>query len=129
MRFLTTFDSRNFLRLAQKALAPFLTITLIGYFVYHSIQGNRGILAWVRLNEQLHKKEDILKGLEQERQLLENKIKCLRPESLDRDLLDNQVRTQLGYTHPDEVVVLTLEDPSKEPSSEGDHPESTIYPR
>lgn len=129
MRFLMTFDSRNFFRLAHKAVAPFLTVTLIGYFVYHSIQGNRGILAWVRLNEQLHKKEDVLKGLEQERQLLETKIRCLRPESLDRDLLELQVRSQLGYTHPDEIVVLTLDEPSKSPEPQKAVSEHTIVPR
>lgn len=101
-----TIDSRNLIRLSQRAFAPFLIFTLIGYFVYHSIQGDRGILSWLRLKDCLQKAERTLETKIGERKALEAKISCLRPDSLDRDLLDQQVREKLGYTHPDEVVIL-----------------------
>ena len=43
------------------------------------------------------------------RQELEEKVGFLRPESIDRDLLDQQVRLTLGYAHPDDIVILTLD--------------------
>ena len=106
-------DKRNFVRLSQKALAPFLAFIVIGYFIYHSIHGDRGVLAWIRLQDRLHTHQNQLSDLTKACEALQIKINCLRPESLDRDLLDQQVRLQLGYTHPDELVILTLEDPEQ----------------
>ena len=103
------FKSRNFQRLSQKAIAPFLALSIIGYFIYHSIQGDRGILAWVQLQERLGQAIYQLNDTIKERRALEEIVQDLRPESINRDLLDQQVRLQLGYTHPDEIVILRLD--------------------
>ena len=80
----------------------------MGYFIYHSIQGDRGLLAWFKLQEKFHIVERQLQSLMAEREELEERVQALRPESINRDLLDQQVRQKLGYTHPDDVVVLRL---------------------
>ena len=101
-------NTRNLNRLSQKAIAPFLALSVVGYFIYHSIQGDRGILAWVQLQERLTQTVLKLNTTIKERQELEEKVQALRPESINRDLLDQQVRLKLGYTRPDEVVILKL---------------------
>jgi cell division protein FtsB len=103
------FKSRQFQRLSQKAIAPFLALSIIGYFIYHSIQGDRGILAWVQLQERLADATCQLNKIVAERKELEEIVQDLRPESINRDLLDQQVRLQLGYAHPDEIVILQIE--------------------
>ncbi len=105
---LMNFNSRNLHRLSQKAIAPFLALSVVGYFIYHSIQGDRGILAWVQLQERLTHSLGELNTVMKERQELEEKVQDLRPESINRDLLDQQVRLKLGYTRPDEVVILKI---------------------
>ncbi len=100
--------SRNLQRLAQKAFAPFMALSIMSYFIYHSIQGDRGILAWVQIHECLRQVELQLKEVTQEREELEEKVHDLRPESINRDLLDQQVRLQLGYSRPDEIIILKL---------------------
>lgn len=102
------FNTRNLYRLSQKAIAPFLALSVVGYFIYHSIQGDRGILAWVQLQERLIHSVGKLNTIMKERQELEEKVQALRPESINRDLLDQQVRLKLGYTRPDEIVILKL---------------------
>jgi len=102
------FELRNFQRLSQKAILPFLVFTVVGYFVYHSIQGERGILTWMQLQRHLLEAQTQLAQVIKDRQDLEERVQSLRPESINRDLLDQQVRLQLGYTHPDEVVILRL---------------------
>ena len=104
---------RNLQRLSQKAFAPFLALSLVGYFIYHSIQGDRGILAWMQLQERLSQALTQRNGLVQKREALEEKVLALRPESINRDLLDQQVRLKLGYTHPDEIVILKLDQTSQ----------------
>lgn len=101
--------SRHLQRLSQKAIGPFCVLSIMGYFIYHSIQGDRGILAWIQLKDRLQKIECELKDVMTERLHLEGKVQDLRPESLNRDLLDQQVRLQLGYTRPDEIIILKEE--------------------
>lgn len=103
------FRSRHFQRLSQKAITPFLALSMIGYFIYHSIQGDRGILAWVQLQERLVSALYQLNDTIEERKALEEIVQDLRPESINRDLLDQQVRLQLGYAHPDEVMILQID--------------------
>ncbi|OJW53974.1 MAG: hypothetical protein BGO67_07870 [Alphaproteobacteria bacterium 41-28] len=105
---------RNLQRLSQKALAPFMVLSVMGYFIYHSIQGDRGILAWMKLQDRLLHIQSELKEITQARQELEEKVHDLRPESINRDLLDQQVRLQLGYTRPDEIVILRLDKPESD---------------
>src|SRR5476651_553726 len=106
-----TFNSRNLHRLSQKAMAPFLALSVVGYFIYHSIQGDRGILAWVQLQERPTNSMTEHNKVMKERKELEEKVQDLRPESINRDLLDQQVRLKLGYTRPDEVVILKIGSP------------------
>lgn len=102
------FNTRNIQRLSQKALSPFLALSIMGYFIYHSIQGDRGILAWAQLQKHLLHTQTQLEELIKERQNLEEKVQALGPQ-INRDLLDQQARLQLGYTHPDEIVILRLD--------------------
>jgi cell division protein FtsB len=41
------------------------------------------------------------------REVLARQVGLLRPENLNRDMLDEQVRRTLGLTHPDDVVIYT----------------------
>ncbi|MBL8676513.1 MAG: septum formation initiator family protein [Alphaproteobacteria bacterium] len=103
---------RNFQRLSQKAIAPFMVLSVMGYFIYHSIQGERGLLAWFKLQERFQMIESQLREVAFEREELEEKVQALRPESINRDLLDQQARQKLGYTHPDDVVILRIDNPT-----------------
>jgi cell division protein FtsB len=107
-------NMRNLQRLSQKALAPFMVFCVMGYFIYHSIQGDRGILAWMQLQDRLLHVQSTLKEITQAREELEEKVQDLRPESINRDLLDQQVRLQLGYTRPDEIIILRLDKSEKD---------------
>jgi cell division protein FtsB len=93
-------------RRAGDVVAPVIGFCVVGYFAYHSIEGDRGLVAWLRLNEQIKTASQELDGLQAERRALERRVALLRPESLDRDLLDEQVRIVLNYARPDEAVVL-----------------------
>lgn len=99
-------DSRDLKRHLMKAVGPLLGVTVIGYFIYHSLEGDRGLWSYFRLSQKLETLEKEYESLHQERLVLEEKVKRLRPESIDRDLLEKQVRHLLGYGHPDEVIIF-----------------------
>lgn len=80
-----------------------LSLSLI-YFVFHSFYGNRGIIAYFTLSQKLQKSYSELESLRAERVELEHKVKLLRPESLDQDMLDQEARRVLGIASPKEQV-------------------------
>ncbi|WP_342278924.1 MULTISPECIES: FtsB family cell division protein [unclassified Candidatus Tisiphia] len=89
---------------SKKIIFNVLLSLLLAYFVFHSICGNRGIIAYFTLNQRLEKTYSELENLRAERIELEHKVKLLRPESLDRDMLDQEARRVLGVALPKEQV-------------------------
>ena len=93
-------------RRARAALAPFICFVLVIYFGYHAIHGDRGLLVWIQLKNQIEQAEVIHESLVESRQKLELRVAYLKPESLDRDLLAERAHLVLGLVRDDEVVVL-----------------------
>jgi len=77
------------------------------YFGYHAIQGDRGLLTMLKLDNRIAAMEVELDESKAEELALERRVSLLRPASLDRDMLEEQVRLVLNYTHPDDVVIYT----------------------
>jgi len=90
-----------------QTIASALGACVVGYFIYHTVQGDRGWLAMVRLQQQVHVAEDGLSQLQKDRQQLEHRVQLMRPESMDPDLLDEKSRELLDYSKPGDVIVLT----------------------
>jgi cell division protein FtsB len=91
---------------ARYIAAPVLGVCLMGYFSYHLVQGERGLLAWLRLSNEIREAKDVAATVRAERDALERRVAHLRPESLDRDLLDERARATLNVALPNEIVIL-----------------------
>jgi cell division protein FtsB len=85
---------------------PVLGFCVVGYFAYHSIEGDRGLVAWLRLQDQIRTATAELSEQQAERKALERRVSLLKPESLDRDLLEERVRVVLNYARRDEILEL-----------------------
>ena len=96
---------RELKRRARDVIGPVLGFCVVGYFVYHSIEGDRGLTAYVRLGEQLIEARAQLDEIQAERKALERRVKLLRADNLDPDMLDERAREVLNYTRPDEIVI------------------------
>jgi cell division protein FtsB len=94
----------NSLNNSKKIILNALLSLLLIYFVFHSIYGNRGVIAYFTLNQRLEKAHSDLESLRAQRIELEHRVKLLRPESLDRDMLDQEARRVLGVASPKEQV-------------------------
>ena len=81
-------------------------VTLIlAYFGYHALHGRYGFLAWIDTSRDLELARQELATLSAERRRLESDVAAFQPDSLDRDLLEEQLRL-LGYVRPNEVIIL-----------------------
>lgn len=97
---------RELRKRARSIAGPALGIALTGYFVYHLIEGHHGLLAWVRLSQEIREETAKLEEVRAQRAALDLKVSDLRPEHVDPDLLDEQVRATLNLVAPNEIVIM-----------------------
>lgn len=90
---------------ARQITLPILGACVFGYFAYHAVQGDRGIIAWMVLNQQIREASAAQAELAAERATLERRAKLLRPDSLDPDMLAERARIMLNLAHMDELVI------------------------
>lgn len=93
-------------RRLRQVLWPVLGASVLGYFVYHAVQGDRGLLTLTRLQNEISDARLVLEDVRAERTVMERRSTLLRPDSLDPDMLEERARIVLNHTHPDDVVVL-----------------------
>jgi cell division protein FtsB len=85
---------------------PLVVMALVLYFGYFVVYGNHGLVNWIRLNHELGLKQAELDRIREERLALERRVRLMRPESVDPDLLEEQARARLGLSEHDEVLIL-----------------------
>ena len=91
----------------SQLLATFLSFGLFLYFGYHLSHGDHGYFAWKGLQEKIVQRQEKYDQKMQERVALENRVKRMRPNSLDVDMLDERARVVLGFVKPGEKVIIT----------------------
>jgi cell division protein FtsB len=101
-------------RKVREVLGPLTGAALIAYFGYHAVQGDRGLIAWWNLRYEIEKADYELAEVTARKTVLEHRVGLLRPESLDRDMLEERARAMLGVVHRDDLIVP---DPAAEPAS------------
>lgn len=97
----------EFRRRSRQVVVPVIGACLIGYFAYHTVQGDRGLLAFMRLSGEVQRAEATLSDVRAERIALDRKVGLLRRESLDLDMLEERSRAVLNRVRDDEVVIFT----------------------
>lgn len=93
----------------RHVIAPTIGACVFGYFVYHAIQGDRGIMAWLQVSQQLADSRATLAALSVEREEIQRRVALLSPSSLDPDMLDERARIMLNVAEPDDRFV-TIKD-------------------
>ena len=96
-------------RRGSHVVGPLLGVCLLAYFSYHVVEGDRGLIAWARVSQEITsaRVNRDLRVAEQRR--LEGRAALLRPESLNRDMLDEHARRMLNVVKPEEKVIFLQE--------------------
>ncbi len=87
-------------------LGPMVGLSALGYFAYHTVEGDRGLLAWLRLRGQIADAEQQLAQATSDRQTLEHRVLLLRPDHLDPDMLEERARALDDLGRPGDIVVF-----------------------
>jgi len=91
---------------ARFIIGPLLGVCAIGYFTFHVVQGDRGLLSWWKIKQRVAAAKLSLEVSQAERQTMENRVRLLEPGSLDPDMLEERARVMLNYGHVDDIVIL-----------------------
>lgn len=93
-------------RRLRHVLGPLMGLGAVAYFAYHTVEGDRGLLAYFKLRNEILEAELQLARIASDRQEMEHRVLLLRPDHLDPDMLEERARIMLNMSHPDEVVVF-----------------------
>ncbi|MCB1556722.1 MAG: septum formation initiator family protein [Alphaproteobacteria bacterium] len=96
---------RHFVR---RNVLAFIGFSLCLYFSWHLLAGQRSYLRLMALEQQVAAAETDLGLLTVRREAIETRVVRLRPDTLDRDFLDERVRYVLGYRAPDDRLLVDL---------------------
>lgn len=70
-----------------------------------ALAGPYGLLSWSEQSALLDKREDRIALLQEEKDVLANRVDLLDPNHVDPDLSSELVRYNLNVAHPDEYVI------------------------
>ena len=84
-----------------------LRALLFVYFVMHAIQGDRGLLPWLQIRQQIASAEIDYSISQMQRSAWEQRVELLRSSAMDRDMLDERVRSATGFLKSDEILVFS----------------------
>jgi cell division protein FtsB len=90
----------------RQILAPLLFATVFGYFGYHLVNGDRGLLAMAQLQRETQIADQNFAEADATRKIWERRVSELRNQSLDPDMLDERARSLLNYAKKDDIIVF-----------------------
>ncbi len=94
----------------QSKLKPLLAsvccLFIVGYFAYHAVEGDYGLFALGKLRDRVASLEAELDGVRAERAHMEKHVALMRPESLDKDMIDERAREALNMADAKDIVIF-----------------------
>ena len=78
----------------------------MGYFAYHAVEGDYGLFALGKLKDRVASLEAELATARAEREQMERHVALMRPESLDRDMIDERAREALNMADAKDIVIF-----------------------
>jgi cell division protein FtsB len=91
---------------ARQVVGPTLAVSVFAYFAYHAVEGDRGLLAWIQLEQDVDSAQAELAKVSRAREALAHQTELLRSDGLDPDMLDERARSILGVIRKDEIIIV-----------------------
>lgn len=104
------FSFFRFKRRVHSILFPVIELLISIYFIYHAIEGKRGLFAYFSLKRSIYNSEKLEKILMEKKQKIETLNKRLSSEHLDLDLLEELNKKNLNMTEKGEIVIFDSKD-------------------
>ncbi len=89
----------------RATVAPLIFLSLVGYFGWNAMQGDRGLVAYAQRQELLAQAQAGQVKALTERDAWERRVAGLRARHIDADALDERARAMLNLADPADVIV------------------------
>lgn len=99
--------------LVKRLAGPMLLVLVMFYLGFHAVSGERGVFALFRETRKLEALQAELADVRHKHEVFDRKVHLLSDDSLDLDLLDEQVRRVSGMAGKDEIVYFTDDQAAK----------------
>ena len=93
----------------RKNIMLIAIICILVYLIFHTIYGNKGILSYFKLKEELKEMHNTLNQKKIKRLNLEQQVKNLLSDQIDKDLLDEKAKKILFLSNKNEEIVINHE--------------------
>ena len=92
-------------RKAKGAIAPAIFLSLVAYFVWNVMEGDRGLRSYAQRQQLLRQAQAELAQAEKDKEGWERRVAGLRNQHIDRDTLDERARAMLNMADPSDIIV------------------------
>ena len=82
-----------------------LTGTLVVFFGFHTIVGERGLMVRKDIDREIQAASEVLALLNKQNHFLEHRIKLLRSGAIDADMLAEIARANVGMYNKNDVII------------------------
>ncbi|OFX11940.1 MAG: septum formation initiator [Alphaproteobacteria bacterium RIFOXYD12_FULL_60_8] len=93
-------------RRARRVVLPLLGAGAMAYFGYHAVQGERGVVEWWKLQQEIARAAEQQQQTAAQKSALEHQVKLLSPGTLDADMLEERARVVLNMGRRNERVIF-----------------------
>lgn len=87
-------------------ILPVCCLFILGYFAYHAVEGDYGLFALGKLRERVATLDLEITKMRAERTRMERHVALMRPESLERDMIDERAREALNMADAKDLVIF-----------------------
>ena len=95
-----------YIKVTKKYYPYFFLPLIIIYLIFNIFDGNNGLLSHARLDKEIVKLENDVKNLKKNNSLYQIKISSLVKQNENNDLVDEQIRSVLGYGKTNEFIIF-----------------------
>ena len=96
---------QSFQRLFAFAGGLVLMGTLLVFFGFHTIFGERGLLAREDIDREIQASRETLALLDKQNHFLKHRIRLLRSGAIDADMLAETARSNVGMYNENDVII------------------------
>ena len=97
--------AREFKRRLKALVAPTVFLSLVGYFGWNAVQGDRGLVAFTERERLLAQAQADQAKAQAEVESWERRVSGLRSRHIDADALDERARAMLNLADPSDIIV------------------------
>ena len=94
------------MKMHKKNILIIAIMCILVYLIFHTIYGNRGMLSYFQLKQEVKEMSNILDQKKITRLHLEQQVKNLSSDTIDKDLMDEKAKDLLFLSNKNEEIVI-----------------------